>query len=258
MDSDVFRQPAGAAASTGGRFATKHLSETGTVLAAPVPEWGAERRAELAAELDEHLEHVRVIMVTEGVLRHQRTAAWEAQRDAVTVEQARAAGADLGEVEFMQVTADMERRIARADVLLTQARIEVDKDAGAAVKACLNMRSGTVDPAGQSAMLIRALDLDSDLGAGHIGWHPWKSETRTEKLQELNDYIDALPTDPDVPLWTEQLLQLGDPFRVRRVELAVRHSPTPANQAQLALTRAAEKENDGYTNEQPTSSHFDD
>ena len=248
MSTDQNRQPTGV--PIGGQFATRQLAETGTVLTAlaPAPVWGVERRADLQAELAAANTTVRDAYRDSALLRQQRAAATAELQVATTAGQAREAGADIAELEFMVWTADLAYWLARDDASLALACVEVDEDAGRAITACMELRSGS-DGAGYSAMLIRALDLESDLGAGHIGWHPWQSEDRAEAIRELNFSIEAMPESPEEPVWTERLLQFGDPFRLRRVALQARRSPTAANLALLDLAQVASRANDGLTNE---------
>ena len=249
-ETNISRQPAGAPASTGGRFAPTQLDDNGTVLtAAPaVPEWGVERRAELEANLGAANTALDFARQDETILQEQQAAAERVQREAFTAAPARAAGADVGELEFMRGTARMARELACDDVDLALARLDVDRDSAAAIKECTSLRSR--EALDQSVILIHALDLETDMGAGHIGWHPWHSEARADTIREIEDYLEAAPTGDEASLRTEILAQLRDPFRAQRVALEVRRSPTEANLAQRTLTQLAEQANAGIINDQ--------
>jgi hypothetical protein len=241
-------QPAGRPG--GGQFAVGARADSGTVLLAstPTPVWGAERRAALAADLEAKRASVSLAAHTEELLRLQAAEARVVAAEATNARQAGATGGELAEIEFMSATAGMELSLAIDDRGLAQARVDVDRDSAAAIRECMELRGGYGTATQKRvADLIHALDLETDEGPGHIGWHPWHSETRAEALRELNDCIEAMPESPDEPLWTERAVQLSDPLRVRRVELQARRAPTPANVAQVDLTRTAETANEDLT-----------
>lgn len=222
-----------------------------------VSAWGEARRAELADDVASKAETLRFATSSASLLHYQGSQARLALKDPTTQREAAAAGAEAAEVEFMSETADLEEVLAIDDLALARARVDVDANPTAAIKECMQLHGGYgTATQRRAADLVHALDLETDEGPGHIAWHPFASEARTDTVRELESVLEALPQDPQVPAWTERLLQLKDPLRVRRVEIQARRSPTSGTLAQLALTRAAQKDNDGLTNPQPGDATF--
>jgi hypothetical protein len=240
-----------------GRFAIDQLAGNGVELmqeepAIAVPVWGEARRAELEADVEAKAQSHRFAADYTRLLREQGVTARRELAVATTQREAAAAGAELAEVEFMCDTADLEEELAIDDLAFARARLDVHEDLTAAIDECVRLRSNpSVVARKRVADLIHALDLETDEGAGHIAWHPFASESRTDAIRELEENLEMLHQDPQVPAWTERLLQLKDPLRVRRVEIQARRSPTPGTLAQLEMTRTAQAANDGVTNLQP-------
>lgn len=246
MSNDVreAKGATGAAGSVGGRYATKPGFENGTTLSAvpAVLEFGAARQAELSASIDWELTVRSELIEVLDVLDEQAREANQAALDAKNPVEARRAGADVAELAFMMETVALERHLNDNDLDLALAMKDIDLDFDAATDEARTYSAGYNSHQHRKVDLIVAMDLETDLGAGHRGWHEWHSEERALTIRDLHDHLDALPNDKDAPLWTEKLACLADPYRVRRLEIETRKSGAhgPVARFELAVQAAHE------------------
>lgn len=237
------RKPAGT--HTGGQFATTARAETGLTLTPDAVDT-VPTALGLGARLDERREHLEWVRSTATILRDQLASAAEARGSARCAREAREAGGDLAELEFMLDDIHFEEELTHDEIALLEARVEVERDPHAAIRECMSLRdprTATSDRLQRASSLLMALDLEVDKGPGHIGYHPWRNEQRTDLLAELKGMAAACPHLQEGQDAAEQLAVLRDPLRPRRLWLQARrtnreHSPEALHYEQ-AVTASA-------------------
>lgn len=238
MSFDQPRQPAGA--PTGGQFSATTRREAGLSLVPDQDESPADALARAVAVANEHL---AVLEETREVLTEQQRAAQEAVKQAGTARQAREAGADLAEVEFLKGTVDLQVHLTRFDVQFMNARLEIMGGGTNSVIAAAKAMFGGPVPMGRPSRepLLAALDAECD--AGRLGTHPWRNPRRGELVADLTRSLEQSPRHPAAPAWREQLEVLADPVRYQRSATAARCGDTTVD---LQRTRAAMEAVDEY------------
>lgn len=238
MSFDQPRQPAGA--PTGGQFATSTRREAGLSL---VPDQSEPPVDALAAAVAVAGEHLAALEETREVLTEQLRAAQEAVKNAGTARQAREAGADLAEVEFLRGTVDLQAHLTRFDVQFMNARLQImGGGADGVIAAAKAMFGGPVAMGRPSREpLLAALDVECD--AGRLSTHPWRNPRRDALVADLSRSLEQSPRHPAAPAWREQLEVLADPVRYQRSAAAARCGDTIVD---LERTRSAMEAVDEY------------